>query len=180
MREPEVKNDPDQYYLSVSSHLFASNIVFVTDADIEGCIERLIFLASKSKSVDLYILLERGEPEMVLALHENMMALKQRDTKISTFCFGCITTLGALLLASGSSGLRKTSKNSIFLLSDDFIKDKKSPDEFMLAQKYRELFSDLIIEKLEPRMRKQSFSLDKREIWDAKTAISYGLADELV
>lgn len=63
--------------------------------------------------------------------------------------------------------------------SDDFIKDKRSPDEFMLAQKYRELFSELIIEKFEPRMRKQSFSLDKREIWDAKTAISYGLADEL-
>ena len=173
----------------IYSQLLGQRIVFLgrpIDADVANLIvAQLLFLESENpeKEINLYINSPGGEGSAMMAIYDTVQTVQP---EVATTCIGLAASAAAVILASGASGKRKLLPHSRVLIHQPHVPggiDGQASDIEIHAREIVRLKDEMIsilaqhTGQTEETIRRDT---DHDRWLDAKAAIAYGLADEVV
>jgi ATP-dependent Clp protease protease subunit len=110
--------------LASSRIIFLSNVI--TDSVASDIVATLLYLDSVSQDkISIYINSEGGELRNIFMIYDIMHLLK---SPIETVCIGSAHYESALLLASGTKGMRYATKNATICLSNYLVGEPSYSD----------------------------------------------------
>lgn len=173
--------------MDVYSHLLSERIIYLgtaIDAGVANAlIAQLIHLESVNpeRDVQLYINCEGGDPSAMLAVHDTMRYIRP---DVATTCVGQAVAVGAVLLASGTSGKRSALSHARVVLHQPSAQGRGSiPDLILQADEVVRIRSD--IEGILARttghdLEELRVDTDRDRVFTAEGARAYGLVDEVM
>jgi len=147
-------------------------------------IQRLLALKAvdPKKEIHLYISSNSCDDWSVLALYD---VIKTLPNPISTYCIGMVGELGVVLLGLASKGKRYILKNSSIAFSE--VKGALKPGqqteieiEAQHSTRLRETIEKILSEQTGKDIKTIHQDLVNEKTFDAKSAIEYGLIDEVL
>ncbi len=171
----------------IYSRLLEDRIIFLRDAlddDVANVvIAQMLFLAAKdpAKDINLYINSPGGSVTAGLAIYDTMRYVK---CNVATICIGQAASMGAVLLAGGSSGKRSALPNSRILLhqvwggSQGMAADVKIQTEELLRM--RDLLIDILASHTGRTKKRIAKDTDRDYYMSAEEAVEYGLIDRII
>lgn len=176
-------------FFDVYQKLSNERILFISDQisdNIAADIVATLFLRDAEdpgKKITLFVNSQGGDIRNVLMICDMMNLIK---SPIETVCIGAAMDEAALILASGTIGMRFATKNSIIAVSQ-LIHDWMTVANLTNAKKYLELATIdnkrmmNIIAKTTGKTIKQVMSdFDRRVFMNASEAVKYRLIDKVV
>ena len=171
----------------IYSRLLEERIVMLTDevndATASLVISQLLFLESKSPSLDihLYINSPGGSVSAGLAIYDTMQYIK---CDVSTICMGMAASMGAFLLAGGAKGKRFALPNAEVMIHQPLGGSQGQATEIEIAAKHilktKERLTRIIAENC-GRKYEECLADMERDNWkDAEEALEYGLIDKII
>lgn len=171
----------------IYSRLLKDRIVMLTDevndATASLVISQLLFLESKSPSLDihLYINSPGGSVSAGLAIYDTMQYIK---CDVSTICMGMAASMGAFLLAGGAKGKRFALPNAEVMIHQPLGGSQGQATEIEIAAKHilktKERLTRIIAENC-GRKYEECLADMERDNWkDAEEALEYGLIDKII
>lgn len=171
----------------IYSRLLKDRIVMLTDevndATASVVISQLLFLESKSPSLDihLYINSPGGSVSAGLAIYDTMQYIK---CDVSTICMGMAASMGAFLLAGGAKGKRFALPNAEVMIHQPLGGSQGQATEIEIAAKHilktKERLTRIIAENC-GRKYEECLADMERDNWkDAEEALEYGLIDKII
>ena len=172
----------------IYSRLLQNRIVFITgpidDAVANLVIAQLLFLQSEDpdKTIDLYINSPGGVVQAGMAIYDTMQFL---STPVSTWCIGLAASMGALLLAAGSTGRRFALPNCRVLIHQPHVDRLGGQATDIDIQAREMLHTRDVINRIISKHTGQSLDrvekdTDRDFYMSAEEAKEYGLVDEVV
>ena len=171
----------------IYSRLLKDRIVMLTDevndATASLVISQLLFLESKSPSLDihLYINSPGGSVSAGLAIYDTMQYIK---CDVSTICMGMAASMGAFLLAGGAKGKRFALPNAEVMIHQPLGGSQGQATEIEIAAKHilktKERLTRILAENC-GRKYEECLADMERDNWkDAEEALEYGLIDKII
>lgn len=171
----------------IYSRLLEERIVMLTDevndATASLVISQLLFLESKSPSIDihLYINSPGGSVSAGLAIYDTMQYIK---CDVSTICMGMAASMGAFLLAGGAKGKRFALPNAEVMIHQPLGGSQGQATEIEIAAKHilktKERLTRILAENC-GRKYEECLADMERDNWkDAEEALEYGLIDKII
>lgn len=171
----------------IYSRLLKDRIVMLTDevndTTASLVISQLLFLESKSPSLDihLYINSPGGSVSAGLAIYDTMQYIK---CDVSTICMGMAASMGAFLLAGGAKGKRFALPNAEIMIHQPLGGSQGQATEIEIAAKHilktKERLTRIIAENC-GRKYEECLADMERDNWkDAEEALEYGLIDKII
>ena len=171
----------------IYSRLLKERVIFVV-GEVEDhmanlVVAQLLFLESDNpdKDIALYINTPGGSVSAGLAIYDTMQFVKP---DVSTICVGLAASMGAVLLAGGTSGKRHSLPNSKIMIhqpsggfrgqASDI--DIQAREVLKLKQRLNELLAKHTGQTIE-RIERDS---DRDNFMDAEAAVEYGLIDTVL
>ena len=173
--------------MDVYSHLLAERIVYLgtpIDSGVANAlIAQLLHLEADNPEtpIALYINCEGGDLAAMLAVYDTMQFIK---APVATTCVGQAVAAGAVLLAAGAAGQRAVLPHARVVLHQPAAQGRGTiPDLILQADEVVRVRSEL--ERILAKHTGQSVDTlrrdtDRDRVFDAPSAIAYGLADELL
>ena len=173
----------------IYSRLLKENIIFIGtpiyDQIANLVIAQMLFLHSEDpqKDVSLYINTPGGSVTAGMAIYDTMQYI---STDISTICLGQASSMGAVLLAGGTKGKRRSLPNARIMIHQPAIHGSLSGQATDLEIHAREILKtrDKIIDLYADATGKAREDIEKsidRDTWlSAQEAMDFGLVDGLV
>lgn len=173
--------------MDVYSRLLVDRIIIVgdelNDQHVNVIIAQLLFLSNDSdKDIQMYINMKRGSLSAGVALYD---AIKFISTKcdIATICIGQATSVGALILASGSKGKRMALPNSRIMIHQPLGRVGGTSSDIVLQAKEWSTRKAIVIKVLAEctgqSEEKISNDIDRDFFMSSKDAIDYGIIDKI-
>jgi len=171
----------------IYSRLLKDRIVFlgtaVNDTVANIIIAQLLFLESEDpkKEINLYINSPGGSVYAGLAIYDTMQYIKPN---IITTCVGMAMSMGALLLAGGTKGMRNTLPNSkimIHQVSGGF--QGQATDIEIQAKEtlnVRQKLDEILAKHTGQPLKKVSVDTERDYFMSAEEAKKYGIVDKIV
>ncbi|GAA4410997.1 ClpP family protease [Actinokineospora soli] len=173
--------------MDVYSHLLAARIVYLGTAIDSGVanalIAQLLHLEADNPDleINLYINCEGGDPAAMLALYDTMRYIK---APVATTCVGQAVAAGAVLLAAGAEGRRAVLPHARVVLHQPAAQGRGTiPDLILQADEVVRVRAQLeaILSKHTGRdVAVLRHDTDRDRVFDAKGAVDYGLADQVL
>ncbi len=173
----------------IYSRLLKDRIVFlggsIDDTTANLIIAQLLFLSNEDSKSDihLYINSPGGSITAGLAIYDTMQFLR---CDVATYCVGQAASMGALLLAGGTSGKRSMLSNSRVLLHQPLITGILQGPATDLEIEAKEILrlrsrlNDVLARHTGQNADKIEKDCD-RNLWlEADEAINYGLVDRIL
>lgn len=173
----------------IYSRLLKDRIIFlggqVDDDSANLVIAQMLFLSNEDAKSDInfYINSPGGSVTSGLAVYDTMRFLR---CSVATYCVGQAASMGAILFAAGAKGKRFVLNNSRILLHQPLINGVLEGPATDLDIQAKEIIRirGRIYEILAYHTGKSVEKLEAdcdRNLWlEAKEAIAYGLADEIL
>jgi ATP-dependent Clp protease protease subunit len=173
----------------IYSRLLKDRIIFlggqVDDDSANLVIAQMLFLSNEDSKSDInfYINSPGGSVTSGLAVYDTMRFLR---CSVATYCIGQAASMGAILFAAGAKGKRFVLNNSRILLHQPLINGVLEGPATDLDIQAKEIIRirGRIYEILAYHTGKSVEKLEAdcdRNLWlEAKEAIAYGLADEIL
>lgn len=171
----------------IFSRLLKERIIFVSgpveDQMATIIVAQLLFLEAENpkKDIAMYINSPGGVVSSGLAIYDTMQFIRP---KISTVCIGQAASMGALLLAAGEPGMRRTLPNSRMMLhqpSGGF--QGQASDIALHAKEILELkdrLNQIYVQHTGKSIKEVEETLDRDNFMTAKQAKDWGIVDEIV
>jgi len=175
--------------LDIWSRLLSDRVVFVggaiDDQVANVVVAQLLFLSNEDPHADvsLYINSPGGSVSAGLAVYDTMQFVRP---DVATYCVGVAASMGALLLAGGTSGKRYTLPNSRVLIHQPLIRGVLTGPATELDIEAREII----------RLRRRIYQVlaahtgqdveqierdcDRNKWLDAEEAVAYGCVDQVL
>lgn len=170
----------------IYSRLLEDRIIFLRhtiDDDVANVvIAQILFLAAKDPETDikLYINSPGGSVTAGLAIYDTMQYVR---CDVSTICIGQAASMGALLLAAGTSGKRFALPNARILIHQLFggvqgqaVDIKIQTDELL---RLRDRINDILAHHTGRTHKKIAKDTDRDYYMTPEKALEYGLIDRV-
>lgn len=182
----EQTNKGERSY-DIFSRLLKERIIFlngeVNDTTASLVVAQLLFLESESPTKDIFFYINSpgGSVTSALAMYDTMQYIKP---KVATLCIGQAASAGSLLLTAGTKGMRYSLPNSRIMIHQPLggfrgqATDIEIHAKEMMAikKKLNEIYSHHTGHKISVIER----SMERDNFMDPKTAIKFGLIDEIL
>ncbi len=170
----------------IYSRLLKERIVFlgtgINDHVANLVVAQLLFLAAEDaeKDIHLYINSPGGSVSAGLAIYDTMQYIKP---KVSTICVGMAASMGALLLAAGTTGKRISLPNSRVMIHQPSGGAYGQATEIEIQAKeillMRERLNEILAHHTGKELEQIARDTERDFFMSAREAMEYGLVDEV-
>jgi ATP-dependent Clp protease protease subunit len=171
----------------IFSRLLMDRIVFlgspIDDNVANIIIAQLLFLQAEDpeKDIHLYINSPGGSVYAGLAIYDTMQFL---TAPVNTMCMGMAASMGALLLATGTTGKRSALPNSRIMIHQPSGGSQGTAADIEIAAKEilyaRERLNDILAKHTGQTVAKIADDVDRDRFMSPEEAKAYGLIDHVV
>ncbi|OJU38998.1 MAG: ATP-dependent Clp protease proteolytic subunit [Microbacterium sp. 69-10] len=173
--------------MDVYSHLLAERIVYLgteVDAGVANTIiAQLLHLDADSPDSDVQLSVNcaGGDPSAALAIYDTMQHIRPR---VTTTCVGQAIGVGALLVASGASGMRSALPHSRIVLHQPAAQTRGAVPDLILAAdevvRVRSEMEQVLAHHTGRTVEALRADTDRDRVFTAQTALEYGLIDQVL
>ncbi|MBQ6137212.1 MAG: ATP-dependent Clp endopeptidase proteolytic subunit ClpP [Kiritimatiellae bacterium] len=171
----------------IYSRLLLDRIVFisgeVSDEMANAVVAQLLFLQSQDqkKQINVYVNSPGGSVTAGLAIYDTMKFVK---CPIATYCIGQAASMGAVLLAAGTKGLRHSLPNARIMIHQPWggAEGKASDIEITAREilRLKERLNEILAEASGKKMADVVKDTDRDHFMSAEEAKEWGLIDEVI
>ena len=171
----------------IFSRLLKERIVFVNGPIHDGMchliVAQLLHLEAEnpSKEISLYINSPGGVVTAGLSIYDTMQYIKP---KVSTLCLGQAASMGSLLLAGGSAGMRFALPNSRIMVHQPSGGFQGQASDIMIhateTQKLKDRLYDIYVKHTGQTKEAVEKALDRDNFMSPEEAKAWGHIDEVV
>ena len=171
----------------IYSRLLKERIVFigtpVGDAVANLIIAQILFLASEDpkRDISLYINSPGGSVTAGMAIYDTMQFV---PCDIATYCLGQASSMGAVLLAAGTSGKRHALPNSRVMIHQPWGGAGGTASDILIQseelKRYKNSLNDILVKHTGQKLKKIAVDTDRDHFMTAEQAKEYGLVDEVI
>ena len=180
------KTSSSERAYDIYSRLLKDRIIMLTgeiDDKLANCvISQLLYLDSlNNNDISLYINSPGGSVTAGMAIYDTMNFIK---SDVSTICLGIAASMGAFLLSSGAKGKRYCLPNSEVMIHQPLGGASGQATEIKIAAEHILKTRDKLNKILSKNTNKDIEIIEKdteRDNYlDAKSAVDYGLVDQIL
>jgi len=171
----------------IFSRLLMDRIVFlgtpISDDVANIIIAQLLFLEAENaeKDINIYINCPGGSVYAGLAIYDTMQFL---SAPVSTICMGMAASMGALLLASGTSGKRSALPNSRIMIHQPSTGAQGTASDIEIQAKEilyaRERLNSILALHTGQSLEQIAEDVDRDRFMSPHEAVEYGLIDRTI
>ncbi len=171
----------------IFSRLLMDRIVFlgtpINDDVANIIIAQLLFLEAENaeKDINIYINCPGGSVYAGLAIYDTMQFLK---APVSTICMGMAASMGALLLAAGTSGKRSALPNSRIMIHQPSTGAQGTASDIEIQAKEilyaRERLNSILALHTGQSLEQVAEDVDRDRFMSPHEAVEYGLIDRTI
>jgi len=181
------KSGREERAMDIYSRLLKDRIVFlgsgINDEVANSVVAQLLFLHSEDAKADvhLYINSPGGSVTAGLAIYDTMQFI---SCDLSTYCVGQCASMGAVLLAAGTSGKRKALPNSRILIHQPLAGMEGTAEDIMIHAKefakIKERLNQILMKHTGHPLKEIEKDTDRDRFMSAEEALEYGLIDHVI
>jgi len=181
------KSGREERAMDIYSRLLKDRIIFlgsqVNDDVANSVVAQLLFLQSEDPKADvhLYINSPGGSVTAGLAVYDTMQFI---NCDVATYCVGQCASMGAVLLAAGTTGKRKALPNARIMIHQPLAGMEGSAEDIMIHAKeftkVKERLNQILIKHTGHPLKKVEEDTDRDRFMSAEEALDYGLIDAVI
>lgn len=171
----------------IFSRLLMDRIVFlgtpISDDVANVIIAQLLFLEAENseKDINIYINCPGGSVYAGLAIYDTMQFL---NAPVSTICMGMASSMGAVLLAAGTSGKRSALPNSRIMIHQPSTGAQGTASDIEIQAKEilyaRERLNSILALHTGQSIERIAEDVDRDRFMSPHEAVEYGLIDRTI
>lgn len=172
----------------IYSRLLKDNIIFVgapIDDNISNLVTaQLLFLEAEDPDRDIFLYINSpgGSITAGLAIYDTMQFVKN---DVNTICIGQAASMGALLLAAGTSGKRFSLPHGRILIHQPAMSglSGQATDIDIHAKeilRLRETTNEILAKHSGQKVSRVQQDVERDYIMDARQAVEYGIIDKII
>jgi len=171
----------------IYSRLLLDRIVFisgeVTDDMANAVVAQLLFLQSQDagKQINVYVNSPGGSVTAGLAIYDTMQFV---SCPVATYCIGQAASMGAVLLAAGTKGLRHALPNARIMIHQPWggAEGKASDIEITAREilRLKERLNEILAHHSGKNIEDVVKDTDRDHFMSAEEALDWGLVDKVV
>lgn len=176
-----------EYHSDLFSRLLSSRIIILSgevDDDMAGlAVAQLLYLESldPNKDIQIYINSPGGSVTAGMAIYDTMQHVK---CDVSTICVGLAASMGAFLLAGGTSGKRFSLPNAEIMIHQPSGGAKGQATDIQIAaqniQRTKNKLNELLAANTGRTLEEVTYDTDRDNFMSAEEALEYGLIDQII
>lgn len=176
-----------EYHSDLFSRLLSSRIIILSgevDDDMASlAVAQLLYLESldPNKDIQIYINSPGGSVTAGMAIYDTMQHVK---CDVSTICVGLAASMGAFLLAGGTSGKRFSLPNAEIMIHQPSGGAKGQATDIQIAaqniQRTKNKLNELLAANTGRTLEEVTFDTDRDNFMSAEEALEYGLIDQII
>ena len=174
-----------EYHSDLFSRLLSSRIIILSgevDDDMASlAVAQLLYLESldPNKDIQIYINSPGGSVTAGMAIYDTMQHVK---CDVSTICVGLAASMGAFLLAGGTSGKRFSLPNAEIMIHQPSGGAKGQATDIQIAaqniQRTKNKLNELLAANTGRTLEEVTYDTDRDNFMSAEEALEYGLIDQ--
>ena len=171
----------------IFSRLLKDRIIFIgpsiDDYSSSLIIAQILFLMSdnKNQDINIYINSPGGSVTAGMAIYDTMQFV---PCDIATYCLGQASSMGAVLLAAGTSGKRHALPNSRVMIHQPWGGAGCTAYDILIQseelKRYKNSLNDILVKHTGQKLKKIAVDTDRDHFMPAEQAKEYGLVDEVI
>ena len=172
---------------AIFSRLLKARIIFIgpsiDDYSSSLIIAQILFLMSdnKNQDINIYINSPGGSVTAGMAIYDTMQFV---PCDIATYCLGQASSMGAVLLAAGTSGKRHALPNSRVMIHQPWGGAGGTASDILIQseelKRYKNSLNDILAKHTGQKLKKIAVDTDRDHFMTAEQAKEYGLVDEVI
>ena len=176
-----------EYHSDLFSRLLSSRIIILSgevDDDMASlAVAQLLYLESldPNKDIQIYINSPGGSVTAGMAIYDTMQHVK---CDVSTICVGLAASMGAFLLAGGTSGKRFSLPNAEIMIHQPSGGAKGQATDIQIAaqniQRTKNKLNELLATNTGRTLEEVTYDTDRDNFMSAEEALEYGLIDQII
>ena len=176
-----------EYHSDLFSRLLSSRIIILSgevDDDMASlAVAQLLYLESldPNKDIQIYINSPGGSVTAGMAIYDTMQHVK---CDVSTICVGLAASMGAFLLAGGTSGKRFSLPNAEIMIHQPSGGAKGQATDIQIAaqniQSTKNKLNELLAANTGRTLEEVTYDTDRDNFMSAEEALEYGLIDQII
>lgn len=176
-----------EYHSDLFSRLLSSRIIIlsgeVDDDMVSLAVAQLLYLESldPNKDIQIYINSPGGSVTAGMAIYDTMQHVK---CDVSTICVGLAASMGAFLLAGGTSGKRFSLPNAEIMIHQPSGGAKGQATDIQIAaqniQRTKNKLNELLAANTGRTLEEVTYDTDRDNFMSAEEALEYGLIDQII
>lgn len=176
-----------EYHSDLFSRLLSSRIIILSgevDDDMASlAVAQLLYLESldPNKDIQIYINSPGGSVTAGMAIYDTMQHVK---CDVSTICVGLAASMGAFLLAGGTSGKRFSLPNAEIMIHQPSGDAKGQATDIQIAaqniQRTKNKLNELLAANTGRTLEEVTYDTDRDNFMSAEEALEYGLIDQII
>lgn len=176
-----------EYHSDLFSRLLSSRIIILSgevDDDMASLVvAQLLYLESldPNKDIQIYINSPGGSVTAGMAIYDTMQHVK---CDVSTICVGLAASMGAFLLAGGTSGKRFSLPNAEIMIHQPSGGAKGQATDIQIAaqniQRTKNKLNELLAANTGRTLEEVTYDTDRDNFMSAEEALEYGLIDQII
>ena len=176
-----------EYHSDLFSRLLSSRIIILSgevDDDMASlAVAQLLYLESLdlNKDIQIYINSPGGSVTAGMAIYDTMQHVK---CDVSTICVGLAASMGAFLLAGGTSGKRFSLPNAEIMIHQPSGGAKGQATDIQIAaqniQRTKNKLNELLAANTGRTLEEVTYDTDRDNFMSAEEALEYGLIDQII
>lgn len=176
-----------EYHSDLFSRLLSSRIIILSgevDDDMASlAVAQLLYLESldPNKDIQIYINSQGGSVTAGMAIYDTMQHVK---CDVSTICVGLAASMGAFLLAGGTSGKRFSLPNAEIMIHQPSGGAKGQATDIQIAaqniQRTKNKLNELLAANTGRTLEEVTYDTDRDNFMSAEEALEYGLIDQII
>lgn len=181
------KSGREERAMDIYSRLLKDRIIFlgsaINDEVANSVVAQMLFLQSEDSKADVHVYINSpgGSVSAGLAIYDTMQFI---SCDVATYCVGQCASMGAVLLAAGSSGKRNALPNSRILIHQPLAGMEGSAEDIMIHakefSKLKERLNRILIKHTGHPLEKIEKDTDRDRFMSAEEALDYGLIDHVI
>lgn len=181
------KSGREERAMDIYSRLLKDRIIFlgsqINDDMANAIVAQMLFLQSEDSKTDihLYINSPGGSVAAGMAIYDTMQFVQ---CPIVTYCIGQAASMGAVLLAAGSPGKRKSLPNSRIMIHQPLAGAEGTAEDILIHAKEftkaKERLNRILIKHTGHPLEKIEQDTDRDRFMSPEEALEYGLIDHVI
>lgn len=171
----------------IFSRLLKDNVIFavgpIEDNMANLIVAQMLFLESENPNKDIYLYINSpgGSITSGLSIYDTMQFIKP---DVSTICIGQAASMGAILLAGGTKSKRFSLPNSRMMIHQPISGFQGQASDIDIhakeVLKMKALVNSILSKHTGKSEKQIGKDTDRDNFMDAKTALEYGLIDQIL
>ena len=171
----------------IFSRLLKDRIIFIgpsiDDYSSSLIIAQILFLMSdnKNQDINIYINSPGGSVTAGMAIYDTMQFV---PCDIATYCLGQASSMGAVLLAAGTSGKRHALPNSRVMIHQPWGGTMGTASDILIQsdelKRYKKSLNEILAKHTGKKLKTVEKDTDRDFFMTAEQAKKYGIVDEVI